>query len=325
MRFFGFLALSFLVTSSAFAQRQIIKVDGSSTVYPITEAVAEEFRKVQPKINVTVGISGTGGGFKKFCRGEIDVLDASRPITKNEMADCKKAGVQYVELPVAFDAITIVVSPKNDWVSSITVEELKKIWAPESQGKITKWNQIRPEWPDAPLKLFGAGADSGTFDYFTEAIMGRARASRPDYTPSEDDNTLVIGISSDKYALGFLPYAYYEPNKKRLKALAIGAGAKAVAPSAETVEKGSYSPLSRPLFIYVSEASLKKPEVKEFAQFYMEQVGTLALQVKNVPLPKKAYELATEYLKKGRVGTVFGGGMHMGLAIDQMLKKKASL
>lgn len=326
MRFFPLLGISFIVcsvASTALARPKIIKIDGSSTVYPLTEAVAEEFKIAKPEFNATVGISGTGGGFKKFCRGETDIQDASRPISKAEMEACKAAGVKYVELPIAYDAITVVVSPKNDWVDKITVAELKKIWEPAARGKITKWNQVRPEWPDAPIKLFGAGADSGTFDYFTEAVMGKSKASRPDYTPSEDDNTIVIGVSSDKFALGYLPYAYYEPNKKRLKILAIDNGKKAVLPSIETIQDGSYAPLARPVFIYVNEASLKKPEVKEFTEFYIKNVGELATQVKYVPLPKKAYDTALENLKKGKVGTVFGGESHIGLKIDELLKKEA--
>jgi phosphate transport system substrate-binding protein len=316
--------------SEAYAQATI-KIDGSSTVFPITEAVSEEFQaQKKGAVRVTVGISGTGGGFKKFCRGETDVQDASRPISKTEMEDCKKAGIKYFELPIAYDALTVAVSPKNTWVKDITVEDLKKIWAPEAQGKITKWNQVRPEWPDAPLKLFGAGSDSGTFDYFTEAIVGKAKSSRGDYTASEDDNTIVQGISNDKNALGYLPYAYYEPNKARLKVLAIDGGEKApkkgaVLPSAEAVENGTYFPLSRPLFIYVSEKSLQKPEVKEFINFFLANGGELAKQVKYVSLPKKAYDLANEHLKKGKMGTVFGGHSDVGLKIEDLMKREASL
>ncbi len=322
-----------LVTASAtdaFAQATI-KIDGSSTVFPITEAVSEEFQaQKKGAVRVTVGISGTGGGFKKFCRGETDVQDASRPISKTEMEDCKKAGIKYYELPIAYDALTVAVSPKNTWVKDITIEDLKKIWAPEAQGKITKWNQVRPEWPDAPLKLFGAGSDSGTFDYFTEAVVGKAKSSRGDYTASEDDNTIVQGISNDKNALGYLPYAYYEPNKARLKVLAIDGGAKApkkgaVLPSAEAVETGAYFPLSRPLFIYVSDKSLQKPEVKEFINFFLTNGGELAKQVKYVALPKKAYDLANEHLKKGKMGTVFGGHSDVGLKIEDLMKRETSL
>ncbi|HEY9601988.1 MAG TPA: PstS family phosphate ABC transporter substrate-binding protein, partial [Allocoleopsis sp.] len=228
-----------------------IKIDGSSTVYPITEAVAEDFQKqTRGAAKVTVGISGTGGGFKKFCAGETDISDASRPILAAEMEKCKAAGIEYIELPVAYDALTVVVNPQNNWVSSITVAELKKIWGPAAQGKVTNWNQVRQGFPDAPLKLFGPGADSGTFDYFTEAVNGKAKASRTDYTPSEDDNILVQGVSRDKNALGYFGVAYYEANKSKLKAVAIDGGKGPVLPSLKTVQDATYQPLSRPLFIY---------------------------------------------------------------------------
>jgi phosphate transport system substrate-binding protein len=202
----------------AAAHAQTVKVDGSSTVFPITEAVAEDFQKAKRgKVRVTVGISGTGGGFKKFCRGETDVSNASRPILKAEMEDCRKNGVEYIELPVAYDALTVVVNPKNSFIKSMTVAELKKIWEPAAQGKITRWNQVNPSWPNAPIKLFGAGADSGTFDYFTEAINGKSKASRGDFTASEDDNVLVQGVSRDVNALGFFGYAYYIENRDKLK------------------------------------------------------------------------------------------------------------
>ena len=218
----------------------LVKVDGSSTVFPITEAIAEEFQKeTRGAVRVTVGISGTGGGFKKFCRGETDVQDASRPISASEMEACRASGIQFYELPIAFDALTIAVSPQTTWLESITIAELKQIWDPSSQGRIMKWNQIRSSWPDLPLKLFGAGSDSGTFDYFTEAVVGKAKASRGDYTASEDDNTLVQGIANDKQALGYIPYAYFEPNKKRLKAVAVDGGHGPILPSRETVERGS--------------------------------------------------------------------------------------
>jgi phosphate transport system substrate-binding protein len=229
-----------------------IKVDGSSTVYPITEAVGEEFQKLHPDVKVVVGISGTGGGFKKFCNGETDISNASRPILQKEIDTCAQNGIEYIELPVAYDALSVVVNPRNDWVACMTVAELKKIWEPDAQGKITRWNQVRPEWPDAPLNLYGAGTDSGTFDYFTEAIVGKAKASRGDYTASEDDNVLVQGVANDQYALGYFGLAYYFENQDKLKAVAIDNGKGCVLPSEETVRNGTYQPLSRPLFIYVS-------------------------------------------------------------------------
>ncbi len=306
-----------------------IKVDGSSTVFPITEAVAEEFQNSKKgAVRVTVGISGTGGGFKKFCRGETDVQDASRPISKEEMEVCSKAGIKYFELPIAYDAMVVAVNPKNTWVKELTVEDLKKMWEPAAQGKIMKWNQVRAEWPDAPLNLFGAGSDSGTFDYFTEAINGKAKASRGDYTGSEDDNTLVLGVSNDKNALAYLPFSYYSANMKKMKAVAIIGGEKApskkaVLPSKATVENGTYFPLSRPLFVYVSAKAFEKPEVAEFSKFYMENASNLSSQVKYVSLPAKAYKMAIENLTKKKMGTVFGGENEVGLKIEDLLKREA--
>ena len=304
----------------------VVKVDGSSTVFPITEAVAEEFQKeTRGVVRVTVGISGTGGGFKKFCRGETDVQDASRPISQSEMDACRATGIQYYELPIAFDALTIAVSPQAAWVDAITIAELKTIWDPASQGRVMTWNQVRNTWPSIPLKLFGAGSDSGTFDYFTEAVVGKAKASRGDYTASEDDNTLVQGIANDKQALGYIPYAYYEPNKKRLKAVAVDGGQGPVLPSRETVENGAYQPLSRPMFIYVSSKSASKSEVKRFVEFYLAQAPTLVPQVKYVPLPREAYELAVAHFKNGKLGTAFQGASTIGLKIEDLLRREAKL
>lgn len=329
---FKFLILLTLTVFVSKVHAQIVKADGSSTVFPITEAVAEEFQKeFKAKYKVTVGISGTGGGFKKFCRGETDIQNASRPIQTEELENCKKAGVKFLELPIAYDATVVVVNPQNSWVNEITVDELKKIWEPEAQTKITKWNQINAKWADAPIKLFGAGSDSGTFDYFTEAIVGKAKSSRGDYNASEDDNTLVTGISKEKNALGYMPMAYYLENKAKLKALNIitkdkkGKVLPAVAPSRETVEKGTYIPLSRPIFIYINEASLKKVEVSEFAKFYLKSAPTLVPSVQYVPLPAKAYEMVQSYLAKGKLGTVFGGHSEVGLKIEDLLKKETKL
>lgn len=303
----------------------VVKIDGSSTVYPITEAVAEDFQIAKKgSIRVTVGISGTGGGFKKFCRGEIDIANASRPILKKEMDDCKAAGVQYVEMPVAYDALTVVVNPKNDWSKTITVAELKTIWEPAAQGKITKWNQVNPAWPDATIKLYGAGADSGTFDYFTEAIVGKAKSSRGDFTASEDDNVLVQGVASDRNALGFFGFAYYVENQKKVKAVAVDGGKGGVLPSAKTVEDGSYQPLSRPIFIYVNVKAAEKPEVKEFVEFYMSNAVVLVKEVKFFPLPAQVYTTNLEHLSKKKIGTVFGGQSEVGLRIEELLKREAS-
>ncbi|HKO88238.1 MAG TPA: PstS family phosphate ABC transporter substrate-binding protein [Burkholderiales bacterium] len=309
------------------AHAQIVKVDGSSTVFPVTEAVAEDFQNAKKhKVKVTVGISGTGGGFKKFCRGETDVSNASRPILEKEMADCKAAGIEYYEVPVAFDALTIVINPKNTFIKSVTVAELKKMWEPASQGTVMRWNQINPAWPDAPLKLFGPGADSGTFDYFTEAVVGKAKSSRGDFTASEDDNVLVQGVSRDINALGYFGYAYYIENKDKLKAVpVVNEKGQAVEPSLDAVIKGTYSPLARPIFIYINAASLAKPEVREFVDFYLKNAATLAREVKYVPLPDSAYKSALEHVNKGKKGTVFGGHAEVGVTIDELLKREAKL
>ncbi len=316
-----------LGAAPAWAQQRIVKVDGSSTVFPVTEAVAEDFQKAKKQaIQVTVGISGTGGGFKKFCRGEIDISDASRPILKKEMEECKAAGIEYYELPVAFDALTVVVHPKNSFIKQLTVAEMKKMWEPAAQGKVTHWNQVNPAWPNQPIKLFGPGADSGTFDYFTEAVVGKSKSSRGDFTASEDDNVLVQGVSRDPNALGYFGYAYYVENQDKLKAVPIvNEKGQAVAPSLEAVLKGSYSPLARPIFIYVNAKSLQKPEVREFVEFYMTQGGKLAKEVKYVPLPDSAYKVALQHLQKGKKGTVFGGMAEVGVTIEELLKREAKL
>jgi phosphate transport system substrate-binding protein len=316
------------VGTSAVAQAQIVKVDGSSTVFPITEAVAEDFQKSKKgKIKVTVGISGTGGGFKKFCRGETDISNASRPILRKEMDDCRAAGITYLELPVAYDALTVVINPKNNFVKSLTVAELKKMWEPAAQGKVTNWNQINPAFPSAPLKLFGAGADSGTFDYFTEAITGKSKSSRGDFTASEDDNVLVQGVSRDVNALGFFGFAYYAENRDKLKSVPIvdKPGGKAVQPTMENVLNGSYQPLARPIFIYVNAASLKKPEVKEFVEYYNKHGEKLAREVKYVPLPAEAYTHNLDTMGKMRLGTKFNGENKVGLTIEQLMKMEAKL
>jgi phosphate transport system substrate-binding protein len=316
------------LSAAAFGvQAQIVKIDGSSTVFPITEGVAEDFQKAkQGAVKVTVGISGTGGGFKKFCRGETDISNASRPILAKEMADCKAAGIEYYELPIAFDALTVVINPKNAFIKQMTVAELKAIYEPSAQGKITRWNQVNPAWPDAPIKLFGAGADSGTFDYFTEAIVGKAKSSRGDFTASEDDNVLVQGISSDINAIGYFGYAYYAENMGKLKAVpVVNPKGQAVAPSEAAVLAGSYEPLARPIFIYVNAKSFAKPEVKDFVEYMLKHSAKIAKEVKYVPLPAKAYGVALDHLNKGKKGTVFGGKNEVGLTIDELLQREASL
>jgi phosphate transport system substrate-binding protein len=327
MRLWPIAAVVALAAAPVHAQQRIVKIDGSSTVFPITEAVAEEFQKAKKQqLKVTVGISGTGGGFKKFCRGETDIQDASRPILKKEMEDCRAAGIEYFELPVAFDALTVVINPKNTFIKQLTVAEMKKIWEPAAQGKVTRWNQVNPSWPDAPMKLFGPGADSGTFDYFTEAVVGKSKSSRGDFTASEDDNVLVQGVSRDVNGLGYFGFAYYVENQDKLKAVPIvNEKGEPVTPSMEAVEKGIYSPLSRPIFIYVSARSLAKPEVKEFVEYYLTHGGKLAKEVKYVPLPDSAYKIALAHVQKGKKGTVFGGVAEVGITIDELLKRETKL
>jgi phosphate transport system substrate-binding protein len=267
-----------------------ITIDGSSTVYPITEAVAEEFKKIAADVRVTVGLSGTGGGFKKFSRNEIDINDASRPIKRNEDSTCAANNVAFIELKVGYDGLAVVVSPENTWCNDITVEELKMMWEPEAQGKIKKWNQIRKEWPNEEIHLFGAGVESGTYDYFTEVIVGKSHSSRGDYTASEDDNVLVHGIKSDKNALGFFGLAYFTENSDILKLVAVNSGNGPVLPSEETVKNKSYSPLGRPLFIYVNSQAAARPEIQSFVDFYLENTKTLTAEVGYVSMSNEEVE-----------------------------------
>ncbi|TYP54194.1 PstS family phosphate ABC transporter substrate-binding protein [Thermosediminibacter litoriperuensis] len=265
-----------------------IQIDGSSTVYPITEAVAEEFMNIYPDVNITVGVSGTGGGFKRFTAGETDMSNASRPIKDEEAAKAEENNIEYIELPVAYDGITVVVNKQNDWVDRLTVEELKKIWSPGS--KVTKWSDIRPGWPNEKINLYGPGTDSGTFEYFTEVINGEAKKSRSDYTASEDDNVLVQGVSGDRYALGYFGFAYYLENSDKVRAVAIDGGSGPVEPTMETINNGTYKPLARPVFIYVNKKSLERPEVKEFVKFYMENAPELVEEIGYVPMPDSVYQ-----------------------------------
>ncbi len=266
-----------------------VVIDGSSTVYPITEAVAEEFGREYPDVQVHINVSGTGGGFKKFIRGEIDINNASRPIRPGELEALKKAGFEAIELRVGIDGIAVVVHPENDWMDTTTIAELAAIWAPESEGKVTQWNHVRPSWPDQTMTLYGPGTASGTFDYFTERVMGESGRSRGDYIASEDDNQLVIGIEGDRYALGYFGMAYYLENKGKLRAVPVADQGTAVPLSPENVQSGRY-PLSRPLFIYVRKDALKRPEVKAFVRFYLEHAGELVPQVGYVPLSPETYQ-----------------------------------
>lgn len=305
----------------------LVTLDGSSTVFPISEAVAEEFQKSNQGVNVTVGISGTGGGFQKFCRGEIDIADASRPISASEVEACGKSGIEFIEMPVAYDGIAIAVNPKAAWADKITVAELKTLFAPEAQGQVKKWNQVRASWPDREIHLFGAGVDSGTYDYFTEAIMGKAKASRGDFTSSEDDNVLVQGISNDELALGFLPFGYYEENAARLKLVPVDDeqadnGGGAVLPSPDTIKTGTYQPLSRPVFIYVSKKAADRPEVQKFVEFFMTNAETLVREVNYVGLGPEIYGMVSDRFAKRHTGSVFSGQNTVGVTIDQLLSKE---
>ena len=314
-------------TETANATPSVIQIDGSSTVFPITEAVAEEFQKANKNVRVTVGISGTGGGFQKFCRAETDISDASRPISATEIAACKQAGVEYIELPVAYDGLAVVVNPKNTWAAAMTVAELKKLWAPEAQGKITRWSQVRTGWPDREIHLYGAGVDSGTYDYFTEATVGKAKSSRGDFTSSEDDNVLVQGVSGDESALGFLPLAYVEQNKAALKLLPIDDDKKdngegPITPTAETVRNGTYQPLSRPLFIYIARKAADRPEVQKFVESYFVSQA-LIREVGYVELTPQIYDLAKKHFAERKLGTAFGeGGSQVGLTLEQLLSRE---
>ena len=302
----------------------IIAIDGSSTVYPITEAVAEEFQ-VKHKTKVTIGVSGTGGGFKKFCASEIALGGASRPIKPSEVKMCKAAGIDYIELPVAFDGIAVVVHPDNSWVNSMTVEELKKLWEPEAQETITQWSQIREGWPDRPIQLLGPGVDSGTYDYFTKAIVGTEHASRGDFIASEDDNVLVQGVSRDKNALGFFGYAYYKENADKLKLVAIDDGNPdngqgPIAASMTTISDNTYQPLSRPIFVYVSAQAAKRQEVADFVHFYLNHAKELANEVGYVGLPSEVYTLATKRFDARLAGSIFAGeGSQVGVSLESML------
>ncbi|SFF19219.1 PstS family phosphate ABC transporter substrate-binding protein [Nitrosomonas sp. Nm166] len=320
------ILLSTIMSAASANAQPLIKIDGSSTVYPITKTVASKFEIAKRNaVKVTVDISGSGGGFKKFCRGELDIANASRPILKNEMADCKNASVQYIEIPVAFDALTVAVNPENNWSTAMTIAELKKMWEPAAQGKITRWNQINPAWPDEVFRLYGADADSGTFDYFTKAIVGKAKSSRSDFNESKDDNVLVEGVASNKNGLGFFGFAYYIENQNKVTAIAIDNGNGAILPSVETVEDGSYQPLSRPIFIYVNAKAAGKGEVKEFVEFYMKNALLTVKEVKFFPLPPRAYTTMLEHFNKKRVGTVFNGISAVGLTIDDLIRREGRL
>lgn len=311
--------------------RPTVKIDGSSTVYPITNALAEQFQKAQPvkvEVNVPVGISGTGGGLRKFCAGEIDIANASRPINRQEAAACSEKKIEYLEVPIGYDGLAVVVHPSNDWARDITVAELKKIWEPEAEKQVTRWSQVRAGWPDKELHLYGAGVDSGTYDYFTQAVVGKEHSSRLDFSSSEDDDVLVKDVAQDPLALGFFGYAYLYKNQERLKAVPVDDG-KAdngngpIAPSPETVQNGTYQPLARPLFIYVSKDALKRREVELFVGYYLSKASKFVSRVGYVPLPDSAYTLAHERVIARRTGSLFnGGGSQVGLSIEELLRRE---
>jgi phosphate transport system substrate-binding protein len=313
--------------TSATPAAQVITADGSSTVFPVTEAFAEEFQKANRGLRVTVGRSGTGGGFEKFCRGETDISNASRPISATEVAACAKAGIEYIEVPVGYDGLAVIVHSKNTWVDHLTVAELKKIWEPAAQGNVMRWNQVRPGWPDREMRLFGPGVDSGTFDYFTEVITGKTKASRGDYTSSEDDNVLVQGISGDENALGYFGYAYYEENQGKLKLIPIDDGkedngAGPILPSPEAVSGGTYRPLSRPIFIYFKTKALERPEVRQFADFIATDTGTLVREVGYVALTDGEYGQVRARLQSRKTGSMYQGSSLPGTAtLDERLKQ----
>jgi phosphate transport system substrate-binding protein len=311
-----------LSAGAALAQQPFtIQIDGSSTVFPLAEAVAEGFQQqTSGRVRVTVGESGTGGGFRKFCRGETHISNGSRPISASEMATCRAAGIQYVEVPVAFDALTVVVHPSNP-LRSITVQQLRRIWEPDAQGRINNWRQVDPAFPDMPLVLFGPGTASGTFDYFTEAVNGRSRASRSDYTPSEDDNVIVQGVASNPGGMGYFGLAYYEENRSRLRALSIDNGNGPVEPSVANAENGSYAPLSRPMFIYVNAAALRRPQVQQFVQYFVNNAARYSAQVDYVPLPASAYQTYLQRVQRRTQGTAFGGRQAIGVTISEVLAR----
>jgi phosphate transport system substrate-binding protein len=312
--------------------RPVVVVDGSSTVFPVSDAVAAQFQRAQPvkvDVKVPIGVSGTRGGFRKFCAGAVDVSGASRPITADEVQLCAKGHVDYVELPIAYDALAVVVNAANSWARDITTEELAKIWQPAAEHTVTRWNQVRPEWPDRELHLYGAGADSGTYDYFTRAIVGTEHSSRSDFFSSEDDDVLVEKLEADPLALGFFGYAYFQKAASKLRALAVDNGRSddgvgAVSPSADAVRLGTYQPLSRPLFIYVKKSALERREVELFVAYYLQKGATFAQRVGYVPLPETAYVWAQKRAAARTTGSILGAeGSLVGLSIDELMQQEA--
>lgn len=299
----------------------VVKVDGSSTVYPITNSAAEEFEARRPGIEIEVAVSGTGGGFARFCRGETDISNASRPISAKEMKACREAGVRYVEMPVGYDALTVVVNPQNDFVKALTPAQLKRMWEPAAKNRIVSWQQIDPAFPPMDLRLYGPGANSGTFDYFTEAIVGKAKQSRSDYIASEDDYLLVRGVKRNPGAIGYFGYAYYLENQRKLKPVPIDNGKGPVLPSPATVENGSYAPLSRPIFIYVSARALERGEVRDFVEHYLGNGARIVKRQNYVPLADATYQGNLKNMRDRRYGSSFGGTEAIGVRLEEILQR----
>jgi phosphate transport system substrate-binding protein len=297
-----------------------LSIDGSSTVFPIAEAMAEELMKTHPGVRVTIGISGSGGGFKKFCQGETDISNASRAIDMSERKLCEQNGIEYIEIPIALDGISVVVNPANDFVQCLTVEELKRMWEPTAEGKIVNWNQIRPTFPNRPLRLFGPGTDSGTHDYFTAALVGQEQQSRGDYTASEDDNIIVQGVAADADGLGFFGYAYYQENQNKLKVVEIDSGKGCIAPSPDTIADRSYQPLSRPEFIYINKSEADRPDVTAFVEFLMNpEHQYLISEVGYVPLPESVMTRVRNRYQQRKVGSVFKSGSTLDINLHDAL------
>ncbi len=328
-RYIGHLSATILLLGSGWGcdrkSEKLLLIDGSSTVYPIMEAVSEEFLKQHPDLSIAIGVSGSGSGLAKLLRSDTDIADASRPVTSAELKTGQQAGLDLIELPIAYDGLSVVVHPSNSWARTLTVAELRRIWQPAAQGKLTRWNQIRPEFPDREIHLYGAGVTSGTYQYFTEAIVGTSRASRGDYTSSEDYNVLVQGISTDPLALGYLGLAYYLENKTKLKPVAIdnqqdSTRKEGILPTYETVRTGVYQPLTRPLFIYMSREQSRRPIVRQFVAFLLSQAPVLVRETGYVPFSPALYQLVRQRFTSEKTGSLFAGKKSSGTRLDQLLR-----